>query len=48
VVVGELGAMEAAIGRQHWWTGRYRVPAADVDLSHPGEIRAGAVNSRAA
>lgn len=48
VVVGERGAMEAAIGRQRWWTGRYRLPAADVDLSHPGEIRAGAVSSRAA
>jgi hypothetical protein len=48
VVVGELGAMEAAIGRQHWWSGRYRVAAPDVDLSHPGEIRTGAVASRAA
>jgi hypothetical protein len=48
VVVGEQGAMEAAVGRQHWWTGRYRLPAADVDLSHAGEIRAGAVSSRAA
>jgi hypothetical protein len=48
VVVGERGAIEAAVGRQHWWNGRYRLPAADVDLSHPGEIRAGAVGSRAA
>lgn len=48
VVVGELGALEAAVGRQHWWSGRYRLPAADIDLSHPGEIRAGAVSSRAA
>jgi hypothetical protein len=48
VVVGEQGAMEAAVGRQHWWTGRYRLAGADVDLSHPGEIRAGAVTSRAA
>jgi hypothetical protein len=48
VVVGELGAMEAAVARQHWWSGRYRLPAADVDLSHAGEIRTGAVSSRAA
>jgi hypothetical protein len=48
VVVGELGAMEAAVGRQRWWTGRYRLPGADIDLSHPGEIRAGSVSSRAA
>jgi hypothetical protein len=48
VVVGELGALEAAVGRQHWWSGRYRLPAADIDLSHPGEIRAGSVSSRAA
>jgi hypothetical protein len=48
VVVGDLSAMEAAIGRQHWWSGRYHLPAADIDLSHPGEIRAGAVSSRAA
>ncbi|PYR90173.1 MAG: hypothetical protein DMF84_22015 [Acidobacteria bacterium] len=47
VVVGELGAIEAAVGRQHWWSGRYRVPAAALDLSHPGEIRTGAVTSRA-
>jgi hypothetical protein len=48
VVVGERGAMEAAVGRQHWWTGRYRVAVPDIDLSHPGEIRTGAVASHAA
>jgi hypothetical protein len=48
VVVGELGVMDAAVGRQHWWNGRYRVAGSDVDLSHPGEIRTGAVGSRAA
>ena len=48
VVVGELGAMEAVVGRQHWWSGRYRLAAADVDISHSGEVRAAAVSSRAA
>jgi hypothetical protein len=48
VVVGEHGVLEAAVGRHHWWTGRYRLPAADLDLSHTGEIRARSVASAAA
>jgi hypothetical protein len=48
IVVGDAGVLEAAVGRQHWWSGRYRVAAADLDLSHPGEIRARGIASRAA
>jgi hypothetical protein len=48
VDVGEDGAMASVIGRQHWWSGRYRLPAADVDLSHSGEIRARSVATQAA
>jgi hypothetical protein len=47
VVVTQAGVLEAAVGRQHWWSGRYRIPAVDIDLSQPGEIRAG-MTSRAA
>jgi hypothetical protein len=48
LVVGDAGTLEAAVGRQHWWSGRYRIPGADIDLSHPGEIRASGTASRAA
>lgn len=48
VVVGDGGLLESAIGRQHWWTGRFRLPASTLDLSQPGEIRTGANASRAA
>jgi hypothetical protein len=48
VVVGDQATLAAAIGKQHWWTGRYRLPASDLDFSQPGEIRTGASGSRAA
>ena len=48
VVVNEQGALEAVIGRQHWWNARSRTPASDVDLSQPGEVRIGAGAPRAA
>ena len=48
LVVDDAGTLEAAVGRHHWWSGRYRLQAADIDLSHPGEIRAGGMASRAA
>ena len=48
VVLGNQGAVESVIGRHHWWTGRYRAAAADLDLSHPAEIRITTVGSRAA
>jgi hypothetical protein len=48
VVVAEGGLVDAAVGRQHWWSGRYRLAAADLDLSHAGEIRARSVASAAA
>lgn len=48
VVLGAQGAIESVIGRQHWWTPRYRAAAADSDLSFPGEIRTKSAGSRAA
>jgi hypothetical protein len=48
VVLGAQGAVESVVGRHHWWTGRYRAPAAALDLSHPGEIRAKTTASQAA
>lgn len=48
VVVGEDGAMASVIGRQHWWSGRYRLAAAETDLSHSGEIRTRSVATQAA
>ena len=29
----------AVFGRRHWWTGRIRVPGADLDCATPGELR---------
>ena len=48
VVVSDHGALDAAIGRHHWWSGRFRLPGSALDLSHPGEIRADTSASRAA
>ncbi len=48
VGVAEDGALASVIGRQHWWSGRYRLPAQDLDLSHSGEVRARAVATQAA
>ena len=42
-------ALLSAFGRAHWWSRRFQLPAADLDCSTPGEIRAGAPpGSRAA
>lgn len=47
LTVSDLGALETIIGRQHWWSGRFRVAASDLELSQPGEVRTG-VATRAA
>jgi len=44
----ETGELAAITGRQHWWTRRFHLPAAALDLSAPGELRAAAASSRAA
>jgi hypothetical protein len=42
-------ALLSVFGRAHWWSRRFLLPAADLDCSTPGEIRAGAPpGSRAA
>jgi hypothetical protein len=42
-------ALLSVFGRAHWWSRRFELPAADLDCSTPGEIRAGAPpGSRAA
>jgi hypothetical protein len=48
VAVRDHGILDAAIGRHHWWTRQFRVPAIELDLSHPGEVRTTAGASRAA
>ncbi len=48
VVVNDQAILAAAVGKQHWWTGRYRLAASDLDFSQSGEIRTGASGSRAA
>jgi hypothetical protein len=48
VVVGDKGAIESVVGRHHWWSGRAEVPASEIDLSRPGEVRAGKAASQAA
>jgi hypothetical protein len=48
VVVDDQAILATAVGKQHWWTGRFRLPASDLDFSQSGEIRAGASGSRAA
>lgn len=35
----ESRRMLSVSGRQHWFTGRFRMAAAEVDCSTPGEIR---------
>jgi hypothetical protein len=47
-VVTGPGELQAVIGRKNWWTRRFRVDAASLDLSVPGEIRTGGATSRAA
>ena len=44
----ETGEIVAIIGRQHWWTRRFHLQAAELDFSVPGEIRVGATTSQAA
>ena len=33
------GVLAAAIGRSHWWSRRFSLPANTIDWSTPGEIR---------
>jgi hypothetical protein len=41
--------LTSVFGRHHWWSRRFSLPAAGLDCSTPGEIRAGASGgSRAA
>ena len=42
------GQLAAVLGRQHWWTRRFRVEASSCDLSVPGEVRTGVPGSQAA
>jgi hypothetical protein len=48
VVVDDRGMLEAIVARHHWWTGRSRFAAADLDLSYPGEVRVRAAATQAA
>ena len=48
VVVGSNGDIETLIGRQHWWSKRFRVSARDIDRSEPGYIFVRAEQARAA
>jgi hypothetical protein len=32
-------ALAAALGRAHWWSRRFSLPASTIDWSTPGEIR---------
>ena len=40
-VVGDAGALQAILSRQHWWSKRHRVAADAVDLTFAGEVRVG-------
>lgn len=42
------GDLDAVIGRRSWWTRRFVVRAADVDLSVPGEVRIKGATTQAA
>jgi uncharacterized iron-regulated membrane protein len=48
VVVGSNGEIETLIGRQHWWSKRFRVSGRDVVRSEPGYIFVRAEQARAA
>ena len=48
VAVAETAALHSIIGRRNWWTRRFLIDAATIDVSVPGEIRAGASATRAA
>ena len=39
VAVTDQGSLDLVISRQHWWSGRHRLRAADLDFSQPGEIK---------
>ena len=47
VTIG-TGELEAVVGRKSWWTRRFLVRAADVDLSVPGEVRIKGATTQAA
>ncbi len=47
VAVGS-GELNVIVGRKSWWSRRFTVEAASVDLSVPGEVRTGSPTSRAA
>jgi hypothetical protein len=42
------GLLQAVVGRKSWWSRRFTIEAASIDLSTPGEIRTGASTTRAA
>jgi hypothetical protein len=48
VVVGSGGTIDAVIGRQHWWSRRFRVSGRDFDYTQPGRISVRAEHTRAA
>ena len=48
VQVAPDGALQAVIGRKNWWTRRFTLDAASIDLSIPGEIRTSTTATRAA
>ena len=48
VAVGDRGMLEAIVARHHWWTGRSRLPAGELDFSQPGEVRVGGRATQAA
>jgi hypothetical protein len=47
-VAPETGELVAIVGRQHWWTRRFRLPAEGFDFSVAGEIRATTASTQAA
>ena len=48
VVVDPGGAIDALIGRQHWWSRRFRVSGRDLDSTQPGRISVRTEHARAA
>jgi sporulation protein YlmC with PRC-barrel domain len=47
VAIG-TGTLEGVIGRRSWWTRRFRLGSAGLDLSMPGQVRVPAARSQAA
>jgi hypothetical protein len=42
------GALTAIFGRQHWWSRRFRLDVAGLDVSTSSEVRANAMATDAA